>query len=129
MIVRRALLFLPLVLASAHAASATDDSFAAFLSALWPDAAKTGIARTTFDLAFAGLTPDAGVLGAMRREPEYGKPFGAYLASLVSPSRIGVGIRKSAQWAPTLRAVQEKFGVEPGILVAIWGVESSFGDG
>lgn len=126
---RRALLSLALVFASAPANCETDNSFAAFLAALWPDAAKTGITRATFDAALASVTPDPAVLAAMQREPEYGKPFGAYMASLVSPSRITMGLRKSAQWAPTLRAVEDKYGVDQGILVSIWGIESSFGDG
>jgi peptidoglycan lytic transglycosylase B len=128
-IVRRVLLALTLVFASAAAHCQTGNSFAVFLAALWPDAAKMGITRTTFDAAFAGIMPDPAVLAAMRREPEYGKPFGAYLAGLVSPSRIAAGLRKSAQWAPTLRAVEDKYGVDQSILVSIWGIESSFGDG
>jgi lytic murein transglycosylase len=127
-IVLRALLVLPLVLASANAKGEPDNSFAAFLAALWPDAEKEGITRATFDTALAGLTPDAGVIAARRRQPEYGKPFGAYLASLVSPGRVAVGLRKSAQWAATLRDVDKKFGVDPSILVSIWGIESSYGD-
>ena len=127
--VQRALLALALVFASLPAQSEPGDSFAAFLTALWPDAAKQGITRATFEAAFAGLTPDAGVLAARRRQPEYGKPFGAYLASLVSSDRVAVGLRKSAQWAPTLQAVGEKFGVDPAILVSIWGIESSYGGG
>ncbi len=126
---QRALLVLALVLTSVSAKSEPSDSFAAFLAALWPDAAKEGISRATFDAAFAGLTPDPGVIAARRRQPEYGKPFGSYLASLVSPGRVAIGLRKSAQWAPTLRAVGEKFGVDPAILVSIWGIESSYGDG
>src|SRR6478672_10263588 len=59
----------------------TAASFAAFWDALWPEAAHECITRPTFDVAFAGLTPDPNVLAAMRREPEYGKPMGAYLAS------------------------------------------------
>ncbi len=105
------------------------EPFAAFLAALRVDAEKQGITRTTFDTAFVGITLDPSVLAAMRHAPEYGKPFGPYLASLASPSRIGVGLRKSAQWAATLRAVEQKYGVEATILVSIWGVESSFGDG
>ncbi|MGD0025927.1 MAG: lytic murein transglycosylase, partial [Xanthobacteraceae bacterium] len=103
-------------------------SFDSFLAALWPNAAAQGIARATFDAAFAGVTADAGVIAAMQREPEYGKPFGAYLAGLVSPARIATGLRKSAQWADTLRAVEQRFAVEPAILVSIWGIESSFGE-
>ena len=105
------------------------ESFAAFLEALWPEVAHKGITRATFDAAFGGLTPDPNVLAAMRREPEYGKPMGAYLAGLVSPARIGMGQRKSAQWADTLRAVQDKYGVDQATLVSIWGIESSFGAG
>jgi lytic murein transglycosylase len=126
---RCAFLLLALLPASAAANGETGNSLAAFLEPLWPDAANKGITRATFDTAFAGMTSDAGVLAAMRREPEYGKPFGAYLASLASPSRIAVGLRKSAQWAVTLRAVEDKFGVDQSILVSIWGIESSFGEG
>jgi len=127
--VRRALLAAALMLASGLAHSQPADSFDAFLAALWPDAAKEGITRATFDTAFAGLTPDAGVIAARRRQPEYGKPFGAYLSALVSPGRVAVGRRKAAQWAATLRAVEQRFGVDPTILVSIWGIESSYGGG
>jgi len=125
---RCAFLFLALMLVSSPAGSENGNSFAAFVEGLWPDAANKGITRATFDTAFAGMTADAGVLAAMRREPEYGKPFGAYVASLASPSRIATGLRKSAQWAVTLRAVEDKFGVDQSILVSIWGIESSFGE-
>jgi membrane-bound lytic murein transglycosylase B len=116
------------LLALACAPPAFAESFDAFLAALRTDATAQGISRATFDLAFAGVTPDPGVLSAMRHEPEYGKPMGAYLASLVSASRIADGERKSAPWAVTLRAVQQRFGVDPEIIVAIWGIESSFGE-
>ncbi len=116
------------MLANGRALAQSVDSFAAFLAALWPQAAAQGISRNTFDTAFAGLTPDARVLGAMQHAPEYGKPFGAYVESIVSPSRIGIAMRKSAQWADTLRAVEKTYGVPGAILVSIWGIESSFGD-
>jgi membrane-bound lytic murein transglycosylase B len=129
MMVRRVVLVLALLFASAAAQAEGGNSFTAFLAELWPDAAHAGITRTTFDTAFAGLTPDPAVIAAMRRAPEYGKPFAAYLGSLASPARIAAGMRKSAQWAVTLRAVQDKFGVDQNIVVSIWGIESSFGEG
>ena len=129
MMVRSALLVLALLFASASAECEPESSFTAFLTALWPDAEKAGITRATFDAALSGLTPDAGVIAARRRQPEYGKPFGAYLANLVSPSRVATGARKAAQWAATLRAVEEKYGVDPAIIVSIWGIESSYGSG
>ena len=104
------------------------NSFAAFLDGLRADAQRQGITAATFAEAFDGVTPDPNVLGARQHAPEYGKPFGPYIASLASASRIGVGLRKSAQWSATLRAVEQKYGVDPDILVSIWGVESSFGE-
>jgi peptidoglycan lytic transglycosylase B len=107
----------------------TSGSFASYLQGLWPEAEHRGITPATFDAAFAGLAPDPNVLAAMRREPEYGKPMGAYLAGLVSPARIAMGQRKSERFASTLRAVQDKYGVDQAIVVSIWGIESSFGAG
>jgi membrane-bound lytic murein transglycosylase B len=129
LMLRRVALVLMFVLVGAAVHGEPANSFADFLGALWQDAANRGITRDTFDAAFAGVTADPAVLAAMHREPEYGKPFGAYVASLASPSRTATGSRKSAQWAAALRAAEEKFGVDQSILVSIWGIESSFGDG
>ncbi len=104
-----------------------DESFASFLQQLWPDAKAQGITRATFDTAFAGVTPDPRVIAATKRQPEYGKPVGAYIASLVSPANIAVGKRKAAEWAETLAAMEKEFGVDRWIIMAIWGVESSYG--
>jgi len=123
---RRAILVLALLVPGADCAVA--EPFDTFLAGLRAEADAQGISRATFDAAFAGVTPDLRVIGAMQHQPEYGKPFGAYLASMASPSRIAIGQRKSAQWTDTLRAVQGRFGVDPSILVSIWGIESSFGD-
>ena len=124
----RALPLLALVLVSGHASGQAAEPYAKFLTALWADAQAQGITRPTFDAAFAGVTPDQRVMAAMRRQPEYGKPFGAYVDSMVSPGRLAIGQRKIARFADTLRTVEQKYGVEPTILVSIWGIESSYGD-
>jgi membrane-bound lytic murein transglycosylase B len=101
----------------------------AFLAALWPDAQKRGITRATFDLAFAGFTPDARVIAATHREPEYGRPIGAYVDSIASKSRIATGAAKAVQWAKTFEAIEKQYGVDRWIVLALWGIESSFGSG
>ena len=128
MVTRRTLLGAASTLVLAVSAAAEPvEAFDHFLAQLFTDAAARGVTRATFDAAFAGVTPDPAVMAAMRREPEYGKPMGAYLASLVSPARIGAGQRKLTQWGDTLRAVQQRFGVDSAVLVSIWGIESGFG--
>ncbi len=104
-----------------------DPAFAAFLQELWPDAQAKGVTRATFDLAFAGVTPDPRVMAITQRQPEYGRPAGAYIASLASKSRVDAGARKAAELAATLDAVESRYGVDRFILLAIWGIETSYG--
>jgi membrane-bound lytic murein transglycosylase B len=121
-----------ILLIGATAAQAQDtprQSYLAFIEQLWPDAKARGITRATFDVAFNGLTPDERVIKAIKRQPEYGKPFGDYVNSVVNPRRIAEGQRKAAQWNETFTAVEKRFQVDRFILTAIWGIETDFGGG
>jgi lytic murein transglycosylase len=104
------------------------ESFNALKAQLWPLAEAQGTSRATFDLAFRGLTPDARVAALTKRQPEYGKPIGDYVASMASPSRIANGARKAALWSTTFAQVEQEFGVPRAILLGIWGIETSYGD-
>ncbi len=108
-------------------AHAQEQSFAAFTAALWPDAQAKGITRATFDLALKGVTPDPRVIAATKRQPEYGKPVGAYVNDIASRGRIANGQRKAREWAKTFDAVEKKFGVERWVLLALWGIETDYG--
>ena len=50
--------------------------------------ALAGSGHTVVLLESGGFTPDARVIAATRREPEYGKPVGLYVESIASKSRI-----------------------------------------
>jgi len=115
---------LALVGAPAHA---EEQSFAAFVTELWPDAQAKGITRANFDLAMKGVTPDQRVIAATKRQPEYGKPVGAYINDAVSSGRIKRGEAKGKEWAKTFDAVEKKFGVERSVLLALWGMETDYG--
>src|SRR5579864_4819809 len=80
-------------------ARAQEQSFAAFVKELWPDVQAKGITRETFDVALRGVTPDPRVIAATKRQPEYGKPVGAYVNDIVSRGRIANGLRKEKEWA------------------------------
>jgi membrane-bound lytic murein transglycosylase B len=104
-----------------------DQSFAAFVAELWPDAQAKGITRATFDSAMKAVTPDQRVINATTRQPEYGKPVGDYVNGAVSARRIALGQRKAREWAQTFDAVEKKFGVERWVLVSLWGMETDYG--
>src|SRR4051794_5131698 len=90
--------------------------FQAFLEEVWPDAQAKGIARAVFEQAFAGLAPDPRVIAATQRQPEYGKPVGAYINSVASPARIATGTKKAWQWSETFAAVEKRFAVERWVI-------------
>jgi lytic murein transglycosylase len=103
-------------------------AFAAFLQELWPDARAKGVTRATFDLAFAGVTPDPRIMPITQRQPEFGQSVGTYIANFASKARIETGMRKAAEHAATLEAVEKEYGVDRWLVLAIWGVETNYGN-
>jgi membrane-bound lytic murein transglycosylase B len=79
-----------------------------------------GVTRATFDAAFAGVTPDPRVIAQTQRQPEYGKPIGAYLAAIAS------GKSKALEWSGTLDAIEKNFGVDRAIVLAVWGASAGW---
>src|SRR3954469_17574772 len=99
----------------------------AFVRALWPDAEARGISRKTFDAAVSSLTIDSRVASATLRQPEFGRPVGAYVNGIATAQRISLASAKAAQWSDTLGAIEQQYGVDRWTLLAIWGIETSFG--
>lgn len=71
------------------------------------------------------LTPE--VLDLDRRQPEFTRTLGAYLASAVSDRRVQDGRLRLAQNRTLLTRLEQAHGVPAPILVAFWGLESDFG--
>jgi lytic murein transglycosylase len=128
---RRFFLIFALSIAFAANGSATAEEakpdFQSYIANLWPEAEARGVSRATFDAAFKGLAPDPQVIAATKRQPEYVRPVGGYIAMLVSDGRVAEGRKRDAQFADTLTAIEQKFGVDRLLLLAIWGIESNYG--
>ena len=103
-------------------------SFADWRQAMRSEAIATGIDAALFDRVFAGVTPDPAVLKADSSQPEFTRPVWEYLDGAVSSSRIGRGRVLLAQHNTMLQRIEQQYGVEAQILVAIWGLESNFGN-
>jgi membrane-bound lytic murein transglycosylase B len=102
-------------------------SFADYLETLRPPAHERGVSDATFDAALAGLTPDPQVAALTKKQPEFNRPIGLYLASAVSQQRIVAGRRELEKARVTLAEIEKRYGVPASIVVAVWGVESNFG--
>lgn len=119
------LLAAALLLAGAQGAARAD--FPSFVAGLWPEAQSAGISRRTFDAAFRGMTPDNSVIALTRKQSEFVRPIWSYIDSAVSASRIEQGVSLARRHADVLARVERQFGVDSAIVLAIWGVETSFG--
>ena len=102
-------------------------SFASWQAAFRQEALNAGIQAAVFDAAFSGVSPDPAVIKADRSQPEFSRPVWEYLDGAVSAIRVRRGQALMAQHASTLQAIEQRYGVERNALVAIWGMESSFG--
>lgn len=115
----------PLMTADAILTAAAN--FSTCLEGLWPDAARRGVARTTFDAHTHDLAPDLRIMDLMDAQPEFTKAFWDYLDLLVNDARIKRGREILAQHGPVFDAMEKAYGVDRHIVTAIWGVESNFG--
>lgn len=106
---------------------AAESGFHGFVEGLWPQAHHRGVERAVFDRAFAGLTPDPEVLAKTHRQAEFVKPISDYLRSAVSDTRIATGQERARAWKETLERADARFGVDPYIVLGVWGLETNFG--
>jgi membrane-bound lytic murein transglycosylase B len=114
----------PLMTTEAILAAASN--FPNCVEGLWPEAARRGVTRATFDTYARGLSPDLRIMDFMDTQPEFTKTFWDYLDLLVNDNRIKRGREVLAQNAATFDAMEKAFGVDRHIVVAIWGIESNF---
>jgi len=108
-------------------AESTQPSFSEWRDQFRDEALAAGISADTFERAFAGIEPDPSVIEADRSQPEFTRPVWQYLDGAISPQRVRNGQRLLGEHATTLTGIEARYGVGRETLVAIWGLESSFG--
>ena len=118
-----------LLSASLSTICAAPGSFQTFLVALRADARRAGISATTLDRAFAGVQPNQKVLERDRHQPEFTMTWAQYRALLITDQRIANGRAAYKQNRALFDRVRARYAVDPGVIIGIWGLESSFGTG
>ncbi len=90
-------------------------------------AAARGISDATLSTAFrgAGFLPD--VIDRDRNQTEFKRSLEDYLALAASDERVTLGRAQLRQNAGVLSAIEGRYGVEPHVVAAVWGLESFFG--
>jgi membrane-bound lytic murein transglycosylase B len=111
----------------APAAPAAQPSFEEWLSAVRAEALTRGIAEATLDRALTGLEPLPVVVERDRSQAELIQTLDQYLAQRLSKKVVRTAQTMRQSQKDLLTQVSGKYGVPPGILIAIWGLESNFG--
>lgn len=104
-----------------------DKDFAAWLEALRAEALSRGISRDTVAVALDGVQPVPRILELDQRQPEFTLTLRQYLDRAVSDVRVKQGRARYAANRALLEEVGHKFGVQPRFIVALWGIETNFG--
>ena len=111
----------------AQAASPESPEFTQCITGLQGAARSSGVSTATYERLTQDLAPDMSVIEKLNFQPEFRTAIWDYLAGLVDEERVQEGRALLAKHADTLKRVEQRFGVDPATVVAVWGVESNFG--
>lgn len=102
-------------------------NFDAWVAGFTTRARASGISQTTLDRALPTLRHLPETVALDRRQSEFGARIWDYMDSTVSATRISQGQAALRRHGDMLNRIEARYGVPPEVLVAIWGIESSYG--
>ena len=119
-------------LSIAGAAQAQDcgkgpEGFGAWLAGFRQVALRDGISQASFEAALGGVGYDSSVGAHDHGVVMLGRDFASFAASHVTPGMLSRGRAMLARYAAPLATIEQRFGVPGPVLVAIWGLETSYG--
>jgi membrane-bound lytic murein transglycosylase B len=122
---RATVLFLAACLVAGAAQAATPSQW---VKSFWPTAKAAGISWNTYEAALGDFKPDPSVLEKASNQAEFKQDMWIYLHNTVSERRIITGRALLGQHGPLLSRIERQYGVDRHVVLAIWGMESTYGD-
>ena len=86
-----------------------------------------GISKDTINNSIKNITQNERVLELDRSQPEFTLTLEKYLSNTTPASRVKKGKKLYKENKNILEKVSNEFGVQPRFLLALWGIETSFG--
>jgi membrane-bound lytic murein transglycosylase B len=103
------------------------EEFDVWRGALRTEALANGISAALFDEAFQNVSPIARVIELDRNQPEFTLTLSTYMQKVVSGTRAKKARIRLEEHKDILAEVSAKYGVQPRFIVALWGIETNFG--
>ncbi len=115
--------------ATSSPAEDAEDDFAVWLENFREEAIASGISQEILETALADIEgPLPRVIELDRTQPELTQSLEDYVAARVNEKRIAGGRRSMRHYPTWLGRVERKYGVQRRFIVALWGIETSYGD-
>ncbi len=113
-----------------HAGDAlSTTTFEEWIESFYQEARKEGITRDTYNAAFKDVVElDRRVTKKANYQPEFKTQIWDYLDARVNSMSVKKGQRMARYYSRTLDAVEKQFQVSRYILLAIWSMESNYGE-
>lgn len=92
------------------------------------DAMKKGVSERVVDDALDGFSPIPRIIELDRKQPEGTMTFATYQTRVINDARIAQGRRLYKEHHELLDATAKKYGVPAQFIVALWGIETSYGN-
>lgn len=110
------------------AEEALAQGFARWVDGMRTVARSAGIGEETLRVAFDDVHYLPRVVSLDRAQPEFTRTVWDYLDRAVTPQRVAQGQQKLLRVRSEADAAAARYGVPPAVVVAIWGLESSYGE-
>ncbi|MBX9926651.1 MAG: lytic murein transglycosylase [Hyphomicrobiaceae bacterium] len=101
--------------------------FDAWVDRFKKQAAGQGISQGVLSSAFSGVSYDPTIIRLDRNQRSFKLSFEEFYARRAGPGLINRGRALMKTHAATLARVEQRFGVPPSVVVAIWGLETNYG--
>src|ERR1043165_344205 len=103
-------------------------SFAQWVEAFRKRSNARGVSDKTYDSVMGGLKPDTSVYALQSAQPEFKEETWQYVNRRVSDWRV-INVNANFNLNDSLfQKLEREIGVDRYILLALWGVESAYGD-
>ncbi|TIU85114.1 MAG: lytic murein transglycosylase, partial [Mesorhizobium sp.] len=105
-----------------------DAGFRQWVAGFRATAVAGGVSGAVYDQSMRGIEPDPVVLEKARTQPEFTAPAWDYFDNRVHDQSVANGRAMARKWKPWLDRIEARFGVDRNILLAIWSMESNYGE-
>ena len=102
-------------------------SFEAWLAAFKKDAAGQGISQQAITAALDGVTFDPAIIRRDSGQDVFQQSFLQFAGRMTAVGRYQNGLKQLKANAALLSRIEQRTGVPPPVVVALWGLESDYG--